>query len=53
MFCNYYTAIIIGNVIGSGIFLSPAGVTTNIGSVGGSLLIWVFTGMFTWETSYG
>ena len=39
-------AIMVGNVIGSGIFLSPSGVTRNIGSVGGSLLVWAIMGLY-------
>ena len=43
----YAVMIMIGNVIGSGIFLSPTGVTANVGSVGGSLLIWIATGFYS------
>ena len=37
--------IIISQVIGTGIFLTPRGVTANIGSVGATLIIWAFCGV--------
>ena len=40
-------AIVIGDVIGSGIFRVPATVATEVGSVGGILLVWVLGGVIT------
>lgn len=40
-------AIIIGTIIGAGIFISPKGILKNSGSIGVSLLVWIACGLLS------
>lgn len=40
-------AIIVGIIVGAGIFVSPKGVLMNSNSVGQALIIWIFSGLLS------
>ncbi|KYN35286.1 Y+L amino acid transporter 2 [Trachymyrmex septentrionalis] len=40
-------AIIVGIIVGAGIFVSPKGVLRNSGSVGQALIVWIFSGILS------
>ncbi|KAL1896569.1 hypothetical protein Sste5346_004603 [Sporothrix stenoceras] len=41
-------SLVVGLIIGSGIFSSPSLVNTNVGSPGAALIVWVIAGVLAW-----
>lgn len=41
------TSVISGVIIGSGIFMTPGGILSDVGSVGASLVVWSICGLFS------
>jgi amino acid transporter len=41
-------SLVVGIIIGSGIFSSPASVNSNAGSPGAALIVWVISGILAW-----
>ena len=50
--CPLTLTVIVGSIIGSGIFVSPSGVLLQVGSVNMALAVWILSGIFSMIGAY-
>lgn len=42
---HHAISIAVGGVLGTGIYVSPAGILSHVGSLGASIILWIFCGL--------